>query len=578
MSPGVRTDPSRRRFVVMGDGPLPYRLVLALTTRYEGDVVVITPDPDAKYSRKMARLPHVVDVVHAARPGERTFREKVRLAEADALALVSDDDAGNLEAALVAREVTPGIRLVIRVFDNWLRRGIAPHLDNCEVLSDAKLAAPALVATALGEPSRLNLRGLDLVAGHPRAVQDGVLFPLFGVRDVDGEPSVRALPDYPPDAGRPATPTLVLATRDPDPPTSDRRVRRIVGVVLRGIGPSLLISLAVLTVLIAAGATVLALDPQTGWATALYSALLFGLGGADPDDKATERVHAVQVALTIVSVAVIPAVTAGVVDSIVRARLETAVGGPVLPVTDHVVVVGLGELGTRVLRELHDRGIEVVAVDHARDARGVGVARDLHVPVVVGDGRRLTTLDQARVGHARAVLALTGDDLVNIASAASARQLLPNPVEEPGNFRGRVVMRLFEDDFARRMERFIPASRSRSATFHAAPAFAAAMLGPWVIDAVHYGDRVLLVAELPVRQGSEAVGQPLRALHRLSYVRVLGLRRNPPRHDGEQDLDAPLLPADDDHEMAPGDRLVVVSTRQGLERLQEMTAPPSLRL
>ena len=77
--------------------------------------------------------------------------EQARLASADALALVSQDDGGNIDAALVAQELNPDLRIVIRMFNYSLGERISALLNNCEVLSSAAIAAPAFVAAALDE-------------------------------------------------------------------------------------------------------------------------------------------------------------------------------------------------------------------------------------------------------------------------------------------------------------------------------------------------------------------------------------------------------------------------------------------
>ena len=54
------------------------------------------------------------------------------------------------------------------------------------------------------------------------------------------------------------------------------------------------------------------------------------------------------------------------VNTLVKARLKIAAGGLAVPVGNHVIVVGLGNIGARVVQELHDQGIDVVAVDPPR--------------------------------------------------------------------------------------------------------------------------------------------------------------------------------------------------------------------
>src|SRR5581483_1924423 len=86
------------------------------------------------------------------------------LADADALALVDQDDVGNIHAALRAHEVNPGLRLVIRFFNMSLGYRIRELFPGSVVLSDSATAAPAFVAAALGEVAPGSVR----LPGRPR--------------------------------------------------------------------------------------------------------------------------------------------------------------------------------------------------------------------------------------------------------------------------------------------------------------------------------------------------------------------------------------------------------------------------
>ena len=63
--------------------------------------------------------------------------------------------------------------------------------------------------------------------------------------------------------------------------------------------------------------------------------------------------------------------TAIVVESVVQTKLAATAGGLTRPMSDHVIVAGLGNVGSRVLRELHELGIDVVGIDSSPTARGV---------------------------------------------------------------------------------------------------------------------------------------------------------------------------------------------------------------
>ena len=206
---------------------------------------------------------------------------------------------------------------------------------------------------------------------------------------------------------------------------------------------------------------------HTGLSNAAYVTLLDTLGGANADPTAGALQKITESVLTLVSIALIPVITAAVVESVVNARLALALGKLKEPISDHVIVAGLGNVGTRVIRQLHDLGIPVVAIDKSENARGIPVARRLDIPYIVGDVSREETLRSASVQTCRALLVLSTDDMTNLEAALQGRNLKDDL---------RVVLRLFDGDFADRVQRVFGIPASRSVSYLAAPAFALAML------------------------------------------------------------------------------------------------------
>src|SRR6185436_14090864 len=76
------------------------------------------------------------------------------LANAESLALVDQDDARNVDAALLAQELNPTLRIVMRMFNISLGERMSALLNDCVVLSAAAIAAPAFVAAALNDTTR----------------------------------------------------------------------------------------------------------------------------------------------------------------------------------------------------------------------------------------------------------------------------------------------------------------------------------------------------------------------------------------------------------------------------------------
>ncbi|WP_425275933.1 NAD-binding protein, partial [Streptomyces africanus] len=91
----------------------------------------------------------------------------------------------------------------------------------------------------------------------------------------------------------------------------------------------------------------------------------------------------------------------------------------------HVVLLGLGKIGTRVLTRLRELHIPVVCVESDPEARGMATARRLRVPVVLGDVTQEGVLEAAKIHRAHALLALTSADTTNLEAALYARSVRP---------------------------------------------------------------------------------------------------------------------------------------------------------
>ncbi len=545
------------RYVVCGDDPLTHRLVEELAIRYRMRVTVILPSRKRNHGPQILKIPGV-KVVESATLDTETFRA-AGVAQATGLALVHQDDVGNLHAALRAQELNPELRLVLRMFNMSLGHTIRRMLRYCRALSDASIAAPAFVASALGEvaPSFVRLPGRTVYVARREDVAPGDL--ICGLADTTpGEPDL-----LPADERRC---DLVLAmangTAQPGEKLAQASRRARIAQRWRTISPARLFgqsasrtlrvaALALLAILVVGTALLALIHPGLSPWTAAYVTVLNTVGGANADLKLSWPEQVLEVVLALAGLAMVPVVTAAVVEAVVNARLALALGRLRRPVAEHVVVVGLGNVGTRVIQQLRALGVPVVAIDRAETARGAQVARELDIPLVIGDAGREETLREAYVHTARALVVLSTDDVVNLEAALHARAVNPDI---------RVVLRLFDGDFADRVQRVFGITSSKSVSFLAAPAFASAMLEREVVGTIPVKRQVLLVAEVPVEGGSVLQGGTVAQAQHPGEVRVVGVGPAGPawgvhwRPDARYPLDA-------------DDRLIVVATRDGLSRL-----------
>ncbi|HEX6873883.1 MAG TPA: NAD(P)-binding protein, partial [Micromonosporaceae bacterium] len=541
----------QRHFVVCGDNPLAYRLVDELVHQYDAHVTVILASVRENWAPKICEVAGVT-VVESDRLDADAFT-RADLAHAAALAIVEQEDAGNVDAALIAQELNPDVRIVIRMFNLRLGDRMSTLLNNCVVLSAAAIAAPAFVAAALDEATspRIQVGDRTLVATPRTHAKPADI--VCGLAVTAG----RREPETLPPVHQEGRTDLVLAQTQPAAPATRRRQRRAMHLLPLLIGIRVRIALAILVGLFATGTAVLAWVRDIPWSSAAYTALLTELGGADADPSAPGLEKVTLVVLTLVSIALIPALTAAVVDGVVQARLRIEAGGLVERIEGHMVVVGLGDVGTRVIRALNEAGVDVVAIERNPQARGVQVARDLGIPVIIGNASRAEVLHASSLPTCRALVVASTDDVTNLETALLARSEKPDL---------RVVLRLFDGDFADRVQRAFMINTSRSVSYLAAPAFAAAMLGRQVIATIPVGRRVLLLAELPICPGAEFDGVRPDAINLPHKARLFAIRR------GEQaQVDWRIS---DDAPLHQGDHLLVVVTRAGLSQLLAATSEP----
>ncbi|MFI2240191.1 NAD-binding protein [Streptomyces chrestomyceticus] len=283
----------------------------------------------------------------------------------------------------------------------------------------------------------------------------------------------------------------------------------------------------------------------------------------------------------------LPVLVAAALEGLGTFRNATALRRPPRGLSGHVVLLGLGKVGTRVLAQLHELGTPVVCVEADPEARGIALARRLRVPTVVGDVTHEGVLEAAKIQRAHALLALTSDDTTNLEAALYARSVKPQL---------RVTLRLFDDRFATAVYRTLRAAhprartRSRSVSFLAAPAFAGAMMGRQIIGAIPVERRVLLVARVEVRGHAALEGRTIADVFRPGLLRVLAVDTSAPddpsdpapgaaQETPERGRARLVRELGDGYALRPQDRVLLVATRQGLGELisRHPRAPGAVR-
>ena len=430
--------------VLCGLNELGYRTLEELV-RLGEEVVVIVRSPADELARGARELGATLV------PGSYRDQAVLRAAGvpvAGALVITEDDDVGNLHAALAAQELNPGLRMRLRMFNRELGRRVQELFEDCQVFDSAALAVPAFVSAALLQDwqQRVEVDGHTLAVRRAAPGDPGVLLPLARVRPdgtaelfPGGDDQVLCLAEAPPLPAR--------RNRHPERPALEQPGRLAAAwTVLLGADVRLRVTTAIVLVLTLTGIAIFwAFSEQNlDLIDAVYFTVTImtttGFGDIHLRN-APAPLQLYGVALMLSGTAALAILFALITDALISARLARVLGANIpRGLHDHVVVCGLGNIGYRMVEQLHDLGVPVVAAELHETNRYLPAVRRLGVPMLVADIRLPETLQSLHVEKARSVVVVvTSSDIVNLEAALNVQAL--NPAVP-------VVQRLFDPDLA----------------------------------------------------------------------------------------------------------------------------------
>jgi Trk K+ transport system NAD-binding subunit len=215
---------------------------------------------------------------------------------------------------------------------------------------------------------------------------------------------------------------------------------------------------------------------------------------------------------------------------------------------NHIVVVGIGKVGYRVIQGLVELKETVVAVEVLSEPPLLDEIHDLGVPVIQGNGRNEKVLAQAGVAQARAVILTTSDDLTNIDAGLTARTLNPSAT---------VVVRLFDESLAHRISGAFSMPAISTAQV-SAPAFIAAATGRKVYQPFQLAGQAVHLTDVIISPTGGLVGRTVGAVQAEHVVNVV-------MHHGPSGVN---INPSHTVTLAPGDTLLVIAPMERLVALE----------
>ena len=329
------------------------------------------------------------DVRRCEEPDDGSMREALEDFGPDVVCLVANGDKLPLRLALLVRHLDEDVPIVVTIFGEAIAAQLEQAVPGVEVTSLADIAAPSLAGPCLEDGLAGVLPGED--GHHPTAVDD----------------DLRSR-EYRPQPSRWAG-ALLTAIFTPYDRSAALLFYGAIGLVLM---------LAAETV----GAMIVV---DQSFPDALYGSAksLATVGPNEDVSKGPGWFKLAIVASMLLTLLSAACFTGGLIDRLTSRRLTGLVGLNAVPRRDHVVVVGLGQVGYRLATALRECGVPVVVVEADPEDETVGHARREKLPVVIGRGADPQVLKRLSLERARALAAVTPDDLTNVQVAMTARSL-----------------------------------------------------------------------------------------------------------------------------------------------------------
>jgi Trk K+ transport system NAD-binding subunit len=475
-------------------------------------------------------------------------------ARASAIVCAGANDARNLEIALLAREANPNVRVVARLANNVLREAVGIGNGPGAILDVADLAASSVVEACRSQTTHpFEAAGIEFVVSGAEAPYSATLREIYAdlapVAVIHGKNSPspgevvpcpgRDLPIYAGDW------TSMIGTKDelaargitvPRPTTTRTRhswlgrLSDAARAMRDDVNPMLFPSLAIGMFLVLGSTIVvhLAYRPRLSWLDALYftSETITTVGYGEfgfAQQAAWLRLFAIaQMFSGITITAVLVAFLADLLLS--RRFVHTAGLRRARHLRNHVVVVGLGSFGIRVVSDLTAAGYDVAVIERDENNRFLSAADELDVPVIFGDATLRQTLKAARVDRARAVAVLTQDDMVNIEIGIVLLEMLGSRVTAGVSQTSiPLVLRVYDRVLGAAVARRFGFENVRSTVDLAAPWFIGAAMGLQVLGTFSVAQRYFMVGGMHVAAGSELDGL---LMHKMStQTRVIAITR-----------------------------------------------------
>ncbi|NET45234.1 TrkA family potassium uptake protein [Okeania sp. SIO2B3] len=409
---------------------------------------------------------------------------------AHTLVLAGKDESVNLAVLMLARILNPKIRIINRLFNTSLGDRLDHTLTDHTTMSVSALAAPVFAFAALGNHAIGQLHIYNQTwpmreefIGHNHPWKGRKLSSLWDDRSL-------MLIYYIPVANPIDLVSAVVEERElrvgdrliiSSKPKVRTRRQNLVYYLFKVFSrlrqfqrhskSAVVLNLALLVTVLFCTITYISINLNNSFVDSLYFTvgMITGAGGNEKiAEQAPGSIKVFTSIMMLVGTAIVGICYALLNDFVLGTRFQEYWDAARIPLKQHYIICGFGGIGLHIAQQLVNSGYEVVVIERNPNCRFLSTARSMKIPVIEGDASLSTTLEVANIEKAEALLAVTGNDIINLEIALSAKGLVPKMP---------VVVRSQDPHLALMVQQVFEFESVLSPTELASPAFAAAAIG-----------------------------------------------------------------------------------------------------
>ncbi|BAY09476.1 NAD-binding protein [Calothrix sp. NIES-2098] len=535
-------------------------------------------------------LPDLVDKLVIGDCRQPKILEQAGIRQCRAILIVTSDERVNIAAAFAARSLNPQIRLVIRSAQENLNELLSHNLGNFVAFEATQLPAKSFALAALSSETRgfftlenslLRVVRVEVDVSHRWATRSQIHEMNTAHRRIlaharAGNPLLKSFYQWEPHTQILRGDTVAyievsdrLTKRTVQPVSSLRQSwgARIAGMRWQNLRHQLsqfwqdssqtrrvaLVGGIFMVSWFLCGTLLYKLQyPKISFQDALNVSLVLSIGGYDNLFGQLQLpfeipwwLHLFSISQTVAGTVFVGILYAIMTERVLAAKFQFSRRRLPVPKADHIVIIGLGRVGKRVAQLLQELQQPLVGV-HATELETDILST---MPLIIGNIKN--SLSRVNLATAKSVVVVTDDEVTNLEIALMTHASNPT---------ANLVIRTVDPRFSENVARLLPYARVLGVYALAAEAFVAAAFGENVLNLFRLNGQTTLVTEYQIEADDTLNG---KLLAEIAY----GYGIVPILHAKASQSSSKFMPSDD-IKLAVGDRLVVLATIEGLQRVE----------